>query len=256
MEITHDKLIEAGKRWLRQRCRVVLTEFRCQVLEEPDVIGFGNNGTQVIECKASRNDFLADQKKTHRINHETSLGAFRWYLTPRDMIREDELPPHWGLAELRPSRHAAGYYIKVIRNAEPRKLSDTQLLAVERNEKKVLVSALWRALEAVSLCGPLWLGEERNAREILQMGGFHEDMACGSCDGPLDQHKTAICDKCESELWQSHAALMEKFKTENNLGDPSGWSEQDVADWDAYRRATWAKGKGDADDETKRQAKT
>ena len=248
MEITHEKLVEAGKRWLRPKCRVVLTEFRCGILEEPDVLGFGNRGTYMVECKASRDDFLADQKKTHRTHIEMSVGSLSWYLTPRDMIREDELPPQWGLAELRQSRHAAGYYIKVVREAEHRRLEDRQSLAVEHNEKKVLVSALWRSLEAVSMCGPLWLGEERNARDILQRGGFHEDMDCGSCHGPLEQSKTAVCDRCENELWAERAALMNRFKRENALGDHCGWSDQETAAWNAYRRASWVKGKGEKDD--------
>jgi len=244
MEITHEVLVQAGKRWLQKHCRVILTEFRCAVSEEPDVIGFGNRGTWVVECKTSRSDFHADKKKAHRRMAHLSLGDHRYFLTPRGLLTDSDLPDDWGLIEFRESRHAVGYYIKQIRPCDNRELELRDVNAVLRNEHTVLVSALWRAMEAFPLLRPLGMGEERTARDILQAGGFHEDAACGSCDGPLDQHKDAICDRCEMELWNDQKKLLGQFMKERGLHQDSDWSHQDTTAWQAYRRASWAKGKG------------
>ena len=53
----------------------------------------------MIECKASRADFLADANKPFRLNPEEGLGAERLYLAPRGTISPEELPAAWGLIE-------------------------------------------------------------------------------------------------------------------------------------------------------------
>lgn len=102
--MTHAQLVKIAARWLRttRRCPVVLTDAGGWH-EIPDAIGFRSGGldTLVVECKASRADFLRDQKKWHR-RHGLGLGQRRVYLAPAGMVRPDEVPPGWGLAEVRP----------------------------------------------------------------------------------------------------------------------------------------------------------
>lgn len=89
-------------RWLRRyRCGVVLSEQACASGEVPDVIGWKKKCHSVlVECKASRADFLADSAKPWRQRPETGVGAERYFLAPRGLIRSDELPPAWGLLEV------------------------------------------------------------------------------------------------------------------------------------------------------------
>lgn len=98
----HAQLISAAVNWLRHkyRCGVVLSEQYCATGEVPDAIGWkGMCRSVVVECKASRADFLADAKKPFRTNPEEGLGCERFYLAPPSLILPDELPPGWGLLE-------------------------------------------------------------------------------------------------------------------------------------------------------------
>lgn len=104
--MTHDELVERGVRWLKRAvsgrsiiyrgsCGVVVPELVSSALETPDVIGWQNGGiSHMIECKASRADFLADKRKPHRAS---SVGHKRWYLCPDGLIAAEETPEHWGL---------------------------------------------------------------------------------------------------------------------------------------------------------------
>jgi hypothetical protein len=88
--------------WLRRyRCGVVLSEQACASGEMPDAIGWKSGCHSVlVECKASRPDFLADALKPWRQEPEQGLGAERYYMAPRRMILPDELPAGWGLLEV------------------------------------------------------------------------------------------------------------------------------------------------------------
>jgi len=88
--------------WLRRyRCGVVLSEQACASGEMPDAIGWKKACHSVlVECKASRPDFLADAEKTWRQKPETGVGCERYYLAPRGLIRADEIPSGWGLLEV------------------------------------------------------------------------------------------------------------------------------------------------------------
>jgi hypothetical protein len=149
MEITHDLLILRARYWLENTAgaKVVLTEFaggavggsrrsRRSNREIPDAIGWLRSGVSLlIECKASRGDFLSDAVKPSRRSGKSGvpgspaltvpkpelkptrktegLGAYRFYLTPSGLLRPDELPEGWGLLELRfspgtPSTAGAG----------------------------------------------------------------------------------------------------------------------------------------------------
>lgn len=97
----HDELCKIGETWLRrQGCRVVLRDpFKAAVFtgECPDVIGWRDGHSILIECKVSRSDFLADKAKKFRITPELGMGDARLFLAPRGVIRIADLPTGWGL---------------------------------------------------------------------------------------------------------------------------------------------------------------
>ena len=104
--MTHEQLVERAVRWLRSyRCGVVLSEQACVSGEMPDAIGWKKASHSVlVECKISRADFLADRDKPFRLRPEQGVGSERFYLTPPNLIRIEELPAGWGLLECRRDR--------------------------------------------------------------------------------------------------------------------------------------------------------
>jgi hypothetical protein len=101
--ITHDSLCLKAETFLRANAFGVIfhDKFRAQTNsgEMPDCLGFRNGVSCLIECKTSRSDFLADRKKKFRINPSLGMGNWRFMLTPRGLIKVDELPTGWGLLE-------------------------------------------------------------------------------------------------------------------------------------------------------------
>jgi hypothetical protein len=104
--MTHAQLVERAVRWLRSyRCGVVLSEQACVSGEMPDAIGWKQACHSVlVECKITRADFLADRAKPFRQKPEKGVGSERFYLTPVNVIKPEELPAAWGLLELRRGR--------------------------------------------------------------------------------------------------------------------------------------------------------
>ena len=100
--MTHAKLVAMAVRWLRRyRCGVVLSEQALASGEMPDAIGWKKACHSVlIECKASRGDFLADRDKPFRQKPGIGVGCERYYLAPRGLIGVEELPTGWGLLEV------------------------------------------------------------------------------------------------------------------------------------------------------------
>jgi hypothetical protein len=88
--------------WLRRyRCGVVLSEQASVSGEMPDAIGWKRACHSVlVEGKVSRADFLADRDKPFRQRPEIGVGCERYYLTPRGLLRTEELPRGWGLLEV------------------------------------------------------------------------------------------------------------------------------------------------------------
>jgi len=87
--------------WLRRyRCGVVLSEQACVSGEMPDAIGWKKACHSVlVECKATRPDFLVDREKPFRQKPETGVGGERYYLAPKGMIQVEDLASGWGLLE-------------------------------------------------------------------------------------------------------------------------------------------------------------
>src|SRR5712692_7508028 len=99
--MTHAQLVQKAVAWLRgYGCGVILSEQACLSGEMPDAIGWKRSCHSVLlECKISHPDFLADRDKPFRRKPEIGLGCERFYLTPGEMLRPEELPAGWGLLE-------------------------------------------------------------------------------------------------------------------------------------------------------------
>lgn len=98
-KLSHNKLVKRAIKWLwSQGCAVVISEMAGST-QEPDAIGWHPSyGSTLIECKASRSDFLSDKHKSHHRNEE-SMGDKRYYLAPQGIIKPEELPEGWGLLQ-------------------------------------------------------------------------------------------------------------------------------------------------------------
>lgn len=99
--MTHAELVDAAYKWVLKRgsCGVAFKELYSYASngEYPDVIGFGSGTSTIIECKTSRSDFFADQKKSFRMYPELGMGRYRYYCSLPDLIKASELPNGWGL---------------------------------------------------------------------------------------------------------------------------------------------------------------
>ena len=114
---SHADLVRLGAHWLftrkKKRCSVVVTEIASNAFEEPDILGWYGGATMLLECKATRRDFLGDFKKRHRHASVQGVGYYRYYFTPKGLIERKELPPRWGLIEV------SGRRVKIIKNSMP-----------------------------------------------------------------------------------------------------------------------------------------
>lgn len=109
---SHAQLCDVAVKWLKRPhsaggpgCLIAISEVATGWTGEiPDAIGFSlshwETGATVVEVKVSRSDFLADRRKPHRL--VGGVGAWRYYMAPRGLIRLDELPAGWGLIEVTP----------------------------------------------------------------------------------------------------------------------------------------------------------
>ncbi len=144
--MTHTELVRRAESWLRcsaripgypgiredatrrVQCGVVLTEYTSGCTESPDAIGwfFCGKHSILVECKASRSDFLADRNKHFRGEFGTKfgLGMFRYYLTNTGIAKPDEIPENWGLLE------AIGRRVKLIVVAKSQEYSQANELSL------------------------------------------------------------------------------------------------------------------------------
>jgi hypothetical protein len=103
----HDKLVDKGVKFLRSMgCGAIVHDpFSTPLTKEtPDVIGWYDGLSFLIECKASRADFLADKNKSFRINPEEGMGDWRFYMCPEGLIQPEDLPDGWGLIWVKGNR--------------------------------------------------------------------------------------------------------------------------------------------------------
>jgi len=99
--MNHSELVSRAEKWLKNNgCGVVFRdEFRAMTHsgEQPDSIGWRDGLSIVIECKASRSDFLSDKKKRFRKDPSLGMGDYRLYMCPPEIITVEDLPDGWGL---------------------------------------------------------------------------------------------------------------------------------------------------------------
>lgn len=110
----HDQLVQRAAQWLKGSCgcSTVLTELRAFTRsgECPDAIGWRSDYSILVECKTSRSDFKADQRKHFKNDPGRGVGTYRFYLCPPGIIAVDDLPNGWGLlyAEARKVSRVSG----------------------------------------------------------------------------------------------------------------------------------------------------
>lgn len=147
---THAELVKQGERWLRSagnpslmtlrtsshlqpaRCGVVLCELTSRACETPDVIGWREGFSVLLEIKTSRSDYYRDRAKGFRAHPERGMGNYRFFLAQKGLLDGDNLPDNWGLLEV------VGRSVKVVRPAVYQKCD-------YRNERLILTSALRRS---------------------------------------------------------------------------------------------------------------
>lgn len=135
--MTHAELVKRAERWLKgtMRCAVAACEVGSN--EIPDAIGWKYDGRSIlVECKASRADFLSDKNKPWRCCPAIGMGMLRYYMAPPGIIKIEDLPEQWGLCEVYPN------IVRVRKKAEPFLRHQWEL--GEWYERRLLISLLWR----------------------------------------------------------------------------------------------------------------
>jgi hypothetical protein len=134
--MTHDALVKIARKWLikARECSVVLTETQAQSGETPDAIGWRGQLSILIECKTSLADFRRDKNKWFR-NSGPGIGQQRYFMAPKGVIPLSEVPPNWGLLEVK------GNVVKTVRKVDLLYLDER----VASAEVPLLVAALRRA---------------------------------------------------------------------------------------------------------------
>ena len=99
---SHSELVEIGYRWCLNKSAFVFHELVTinGTGEVPDVIGFKDDGTFLIEAKTTRSDFLSDKKKPFRKCPSEGMGDWRFFICNKGLIKVGELPEGWGLIEV------------------------------------------------------------------------------------------------------------------------------------------------------------
>ena len=100
--LTHRELCELGARFIFNERYP--SDYGWRILietgnrkENPDVFAFTRYHSILIECKASRSDFLADKKKPFRQNPLMGVGKRRYYLVNEGVATQEEMPQGWQL---------------------------------------------------------------------------------------------------------------------------------------------------------------
>lgn len=136
--LSHKDLVVRAERWLLKtyKCGFAFSELTACTNsgEIPDAIGFKYGNSVLVECKATRSDFLGDRKKQFRKMPEYGMGSLRYFMTPPGLVTEEEVKeryPHWGLLIAHP---------KVVKNVLKAKHQEHSIV----DERLLLCSALRR----------------------------------------------------------------------------------------------------------------
>lgn len=122
--MTHDEIADFGAHYLRRNGY----KFSCSNLtsaihgEQPDVLGIAAFGKSIVlEAKVSRSDFKADLKKPWRKDPLMGMGDYRVYVTPKGLLRPEEVPYGWMLWEVHGKSKPV---MKVIKGMKKRSVKD------------------------------------------------------------------------------------------------------------------------------------
>lgn len=189
MALSHKELCKIAVAWLKRPasrcghgCKVAIDECRTGWDGEiPDALGyrFGGaqddpaDGTVMVECKASRADFLADKNKPHR--KTVGVGNWRYFLAPEGIIAIDELPPKWGLIEVNSRGHIkvrAGAFIDTNYRLQRERLLAMRHESQTDREMFLLVRLFDRTSDHDKLVD---IGKERN-RLITKNNAMQEEL--------------------------------------------------------------------------------
>lgn len=124
--MTHAELVARALKWVRNQCIIAFPELVSMNYEIPDVWGYGRGRSILIECKATRADFLADQKKVFRREADMGMGNYRFFMCPPDLISAEEIPAAWGLLYC---REKIIKKVKMAQHQPANMLAERQLLA-------------------------------------------------------------------------------------------------------------------------------
>ncbi len=102
--LTHDEIAEIGANWLKNNQGYPFTFSNMTSAmhgEQPDALGISTHGESfLLEAKVSRADFRADLKKPWRTGIDSGLGMYRGYITPKGLLKPEEIPYGWWLLEI------------------------------------------------------------------------------------------------------------------------------------------------------------
>jgi hypothetical protein len=175
---THAELVDVAVRWLRgtRKCSIVFGEFTTALPTIPDAIGWRAGLSELVEVKVSRADFHRDRQKFHALTGRC-MGRLRWYLTPPGLLKREDLPDGWGLAE-------CGARVRVVVEPTPQEADhhhEVQLLlsAVRRHQLGVPFDAERGRVETVAE------GHARRATEALVPRELQETLNAVEGPGPL-----------------------------------------------------------------------
>lgn len=102
IDLTHDELADFAAVRLRTMGYPLafsnMTSKSCR--EQPDVLGLNDISKSILlEVKVSKADFLKDKHKPWRAEGQ-GFGKRRVYLTPKDLLKPEEIPYGWELWEV------------------------------------------------------------------------------------------------------------------------------------------------------------
>jgi hypothetical protein len=135
--MNHKELVKRAQAWLTntRHCTIVLSELKTRNTETPDGIGFSGSMSYLIECKATRADFLADKNKIFRREEERGMGNLRYFMVPAGkIVTPDEVPDPWGLIEVYPSDY-------------PRTRKEALPAKVDKSAEVIMLVSVIRRLE-------------------------------------------------------------------------------------------------------------
>lgn len=100
--MTHDEIAEWGaKRIVSMGYPIALANCTSAMMgEQPDILGMDYSADSIVgEVKVSRSDFFADKKKPWRKDGQ-GMGKCRFFLTPKGLLKPEEIPYGWQLWEV------------------------------------------------------------------------------------------------------------------------------------------------------------